>query len=182
MRPLWALVDQLQLEPSTEEYVVTLAASVAAHFIRRRRSVGLVAYGQHREFIQADRDERQLGKVLETLAGLRAEGAMPFSQVLSTETRGMTRGVTVVTITPSALTEWADAALLVDRSGLRVVSLLVDAESFGGQRGARGLHERLLAGGIPAALIRNRDSLKDVLDALPQQGQAPPLPLVYAAP
>jgi uncharacterized protein (DUF58 family) len=180
MRPLWSLVDQLRLEPSTEEYAVTLAASVAAHFIRQRRSVGLIAYGHRREVVQADRDERQLGKILETLAALRAEGDMPFAEVLSVETRGLMRGATIVTITPSVMLEWVETALVLDRSGLRVVSLLVDAASFSGQFGADALREHLLVGGVPTVVVRNGDSLRAVLDDLPQQRRVPTLPMTYA--
>ncbi len=62
------------LANATEEYAVTVAASLARHFINQNRTVGLMAAGQHREIIPTDR-ARQLLKVLEALAVLRAEGA-----------------------------------------------------------------------------------------------------------
>ena len=180
--PLWARVEQLRLEPSTEEYAVTAAASVAEFFIRRKRSVGLVAYGQRRELIQADRGERQLGKIMETLAALRAEGEMPFAELLSVEARRLTRGCTVVAITPAVLQAWVDVALLLERSGYSVVTVLVDPASFGGQFGASVFHGRLLAARMPAILLRKGDSLKEALNALPPVRRLPVLPLVYAGP
>mgnify|MGYP000436248657 CR=1 FL=1 len=175
-------VKRLRLEASTEEYAVTAAASVAEFFIRRRRAVGLVTYGQRREVIQADRDERQLGKILETLAVLRAEGEMPFSEVLSMEGSRLTPGTIVVAISPSVREEWVQAALLLGRAGLRVVTILVDAASFGGPSGASLFKERLLATGTPAILLRNGDPLEEALNSIPPLRTVPVLPLTYVIP
>jgi len=174
--PLWARAQDFRLEPSTEEYAVVAAASVARFFTRRKRSVGLVAYGHRRELIQADRGERQLGKIMETLAVLRAEGAMPFSEVLSIEAGRLPRGATIVAISPSVLQSWVEIALSLDRSGRHVVAMLVDAASFGGRFGADVFRERLMAFGVPAILLRNGDSLKDVLGALRPPRCLPVLP------
>lgn len=181
-KPWWTRVEQFQLDPSTEEYAVTAAASVAEFFIRRRRAVGLVAYGQRREVIQADRDERQLGKILDTLAALRAEGEMPFREVLSAEGGRLTRRTVVVAISPSVREGWVQTALFLDRAGLRVVTILVDAASFGGPLGADVLQERLLTAGGVAILLRNGDSLEEVLNGLPLPRSVPALPSIYAAP
>ncbi|HUX75172.1 MAG TPA: DUF58 domain-containing protein [Anaerolineae bacterium] len=180
--PWWSRVEGFRLEPSTEEYAVTAAASVAEFFIRRRRAVGLVAYGQRREVVQADRDERQLAKILDTLAALRSEGEIPFSEVLSVEGSSLTRGTVVVAITPAVREEWVQTALYLDRIGLRVVTILVDAAGFGGPSGADYLHERLLAAGGVSILLRNGDSLNEVLNAFPPRRTVPMLPSVYAAP
>ena len=180
--PWWSRVEQLRLEPSTEEYAVTAAASVAEFLIRHRRAVGLAAYGQRREVIQADRDERQIGKILDTLAALRAEGKIPFSQVLSVEGRRLARGAVLVAISPSVSEEWMQAALFLDRAGLRVVTILVDAASFGGPLGTDMLEEQLLATGGIAVRLRYGDQIKDVLNALPLPRNVPTLPSVYTVP
>ncbi|HXF60884.1 MAG TPA: DUF58 domain-containing protein, partial [Caldilineaceae bacterium] len=57
-----------ELPPSTTEYGVTVTASLARYFILRNRAVGLSCRGRSREFVQADRGERQLNKILEALA------------------------------------------------------------------------------------------------------------------
>ena len=61
------------LPPRTEEYAICAAASIAQFFLRRDRTLGFMAIGQRREVLQADRGERQLEKILETLAVLRAQ-------------------------------------------------------------------------------------------------------------
>jgi uncharacterized protein (DUF58 family) len=167
---------------AAHEYAVTAAASVAEFLIRHRRAVGLAAYGQRREVIQADRDERQIGKILDTLAALRAEGKIPFSQVLSVEGRRLARGAVLVAISPSVSEEWMQTALFLDRAGLRVVTILVDAASFGGPLGTDMLEEQLLATGGIAVRLRYGDPIKDVLNALPLPRNVPTLPSVYTVP
>jgi len=181
MQPLWRRAEELRLQPSTEEYAVTAAASVAEFFINRRRSVGLVAYGQRRELIQADRDERQLGKILDTLAVLRAEGDMPFDEMLRAEGKRLTRGSVVVAISPAVRWEWVEAAQLLNRTGLRVVPVMVDASTFGGQPGGEVFWQRMDAAGMPAILIRRDVPISQVLGNLPQTRGLRPLPQVYAA-
>ncbi len=159
-----------RLPPSTEEYAVAAAASVARHFIAQGRSVGLVSYGQRREVLQADRDERQLVKILETLAVLRAEGDMPFGEVLGVEARKLMRGTTVVAITPAVQREWVDMALMLDRNGIHLVAILVDVITFGGPMSTAPLQQRLLARGVPALSLRNGEDLERSLSAGRQAG------------
>ncbi|HRO23518.1 MAG TPA: DUF58 domain-containing protein, partial [Promineifilum sp.] len=57
--PSWLKMKEFQLPESTEEYTVTIAASVAQFFLRRDRAVGMLAYGQSNEILRPDRGERQ---------------------------------------------------------------------------------------------------------------------------
>lgn len=175
-KPLWKRMEEFHLRQSTEEYAVTAAASVANYFIQREHAVGLVAHGQRREIVQADREERQLSKLLETLAVLRAEGEMPFSQVLRAEAGGLARGTTVIAISPSVREQWGQTALLLENRGLRVVTILIDAASFDGPAGADMLKEHLLTAGMPTVLLRNGDQLSEALGS-PASAQRIPVPL-----
>lgn len=169
--PLWRRIQEFRLTPSTEEYGVTAAASLASASIRQRYAVGLVAYGQHREVIQADREERQQTRLLETLAMLRARGTMPFSQVLSAEGTRLARGTTVIAISPSTKQDWVDAALHLSNRGVRMLAILVDATSFGGHGDTRALRNRLLAASIPTVVVQEGTPLEQPLNALPSGGQ-----------
>jgi uncharacterized protein (DUF58 family) len=176
-RPLWRRVEEFQLAPSTEEYGVTAAASMANVSIRQRYAVGLVAYGQHREVIQPDREERQQTRLLETLAMLRAEGTIPFSQVLSGEGSRLARGTTVIAISPSTREDWVEAALYLSDRGIRVLAILLDAASFGGRAGSYSVKDRLLAAGIPAVIAKEGVPLAEALNDLAPTAQARvPLP------
>jgi uncharacterized protein (DUF58 family) len=160
---------RLELPPSTEEYVVTAAASIAQYFLRQDRALGLVAVGQRREVIQADRGERQLTKVLETLAVLRGRGGFPLHEVLTAEAMSLPRGTTLVIVSSSVDTRWAVVARHLDRSGLQVVSVLVDPQSFGGPPGIGAVAGQFAMSAIPAYVIRKDDVMEEVL------GKAVPL-------
>lgn len=165
--PLWMrLKDKaFALPASTEEYVVTISASLAQYFLRNDRAVGMLAYGQSHEIIQPDRGERQLNRILETLAVLRAGGKVTISDVLHAETHLLPRGATLIVVTPTTSEEWITAARQQMQRGLRVVTVLVEPESFGGPRSAAALANLLQANKVGAYLVRNGDNLTEVLSS-----------------
>ena len=80
-RDFWRARFQFKLPPSTVEYSVTVAASLARYYLQRGRAVGLVTAGPALQILPSDRGGRQLSKVLEGLALLRAEFHPPASGV-----------------------------------------------------------------------------------------------------
>jgi uncharacterized protein (DUF58 family) len=160
--PFWKRPRQFTLPPSTEEYSVTVAASLAQHFLRRNRALGLVSYGQRREVIQADRGERQLTKTLETLAVLRAVGDVPLHEVIRAEAQPLARGTTAILITPSDDLQWILAARQMERAGLRVVAVVIDAATFGGEE-SKTLAAQLANTGTMAYLVKRNDALGQAL-------------------
>ncbi len=155
--------EKLRLDPATEEYVVTVAASVAQHFIYRDRAVGMVAYAQGREVLQPDRGHRQLTKILETLAVIRARGDAPLAQALMTEGERLGRGVNLVVITPSLEHRWVIVSRDLARRGVRVIAVVIDPAGFGGPDGAQNLIGELQAIGVPTYLVHKDDNLAKVL-------------------
>ncbi len=158
-----AATEEMQLKESTEEYTVTVAASLAQFFLRRDRAVGMLAYGQARETVQPDRGERQLNRLLEVLAVIRADGQAPIHDVLHAEAHMLPRGATVIVITPTFHEGWATVARQLKRRGLRVVTVLIDPESFGGKRSNAGLYQLLQASGIVTYFVRCGDDLTATL-------------------
>lgn len=163
LSPLWFAERGTRLPPSTEEYDVTIAASVAKYFLNGQRAVGFVAYGHQRETVQPDRGERQLKRLLDTLAVLRAEGRTPFDQMLAIEGARLARNTTLVAITPSTDTAWVRLAREIKRRGLRIIAVLTDVNSFGGAGDSRGVAADLMASGIPIYMVRAGDDLPAVL-------------------
>jgi len=161
--PFWLRPKEFKLPPSTEEYGVCVAASLAQHFLRRDRALGVVSYGQRREVIQADRGERQLTKVLETLAVLRAKGNVPLPEMIRAEAQQLVRGTTVIVVTPSSDVKWVVAARQMERAGLRVVAIIIDGATFGGEEGSAALALQLTSAGAMTYLIKRNDSLEQVL-------------------
>jgi uncharacterized protein (DUF58 family) len=159
----WSPWREIQLPPSTEEYGVTIAASLAQHFIRRDRAVGLVSY-QHPsrgapDVLPPDRGGRQFGKILEALAPLMAEGNLSISALVTAHAQHIPRGSTIVVITPSVEGEVALAADMLAQRGLRPVIVLLDAASFGGAAGTAELSDAVAALGVRVCVVGKGDDL-----------------------
>ena len=127
--------------------------------------MGMLAYGQSNEAVQADRGSRQLNRILETLAVLRAEGQVPVSDMIQAEIHLMPRGTTVIVVTPDPSEKWATAARELMRRGLRVVTVLVNPASFGSTRSAEPLMSLLHAYGMVTYLVSAGDNLTGVLSS-----------------
>ena len=69
---LHAAVQAGEGEHSTEEYGVTIAATIAHYLLRQDLSVGMVVNGERQEFLALDRGDRQIQHILEMLAVIRA--------------------------------------------------------------------------------------------------------------
>ena len=161
---LWAGEHKtLRLPPTTEEYIVTIAASVAKYYLRKQRAVGFVGYGHEREIVQPDRGERQLNRLLEVLAVLRAEGVMRFREALTLEGARLGRNNALVAITPSGEMDWVRSLREMKRRGLRAIAVIADPNTFGGYGDAPGAAAELLASGIPAYVVKQGDDLQAVL-------------------
>jgi uncharacterized protein (DUF58 family) len=161
--PDWLKTPAFELPEATEEYTVSITASLAQYFLRNDRSVGMVAYGQVNEIVQPDRGERQLNRILETLAVLRAQGQTPLDAVLHGQAHLMPRGTTLIVVTPTTNEKWALSARQISRQGLRVVTVLLDAESFGGRRSNAELALLLQNSGLMAYRVQYGDNLTAVL-------------------
>lgn len=161
--PEWMQLDTFELAANTEEYTVTAAASLAQYFLRQDRAVGMLGYGQSNEVVQPDRGERQLNRILETLAVLRADGQVPLEDMINAELHLFPRGTTIIAVTPTTRDDWVPAARQLARRGLRIVTVLIDPESFGGRHAAAPLASLLEANEMGAYVVRNGDNLAEAL-------------------
>ncbi|MCA9937341.1 MAG: DUF58 domain-containing protein [Anaerolineales bacterium] len=166
-RPIWMQQEAYKLPESTEEYTITIAASLTQYFLRFDRNVGLMAYAQAREVIQPDRGERQRNKILETLAVLRTQGELTIEQVMQAELQVFPRGTTLIVVTPTNNELWATVARQLKRRGLRIVTVLVEPASFGGHKSAEPLATFLQANGLTTYVVHNGDNLSVALSRKP---------------
>jgi uncharacterized protein (DUF58 family) len=161
--PLWVSRSNIQIQPTTEEYAVVVTASIAKHFIGKGKSVGLIMYGQRREVMMPDRGDRQLNKILEALAVVRAEGDIPLAEVLSAEGRTFGRNVTVVVVTPSVWPDWLSVMRDMARRSLQPVAALVEARTFGGVVSSESVKAGLISSHVPLYVIKRGDDLAQAL-------------------
>lgn len=139
---------------STEEYAVTVAASLAERFLREGRNVGLIASGAHLETIPADRSDRQLMKILESLAVVRADGELPLAELLVAEGRRFGRHDFMMVVTASLDERWVASLAEIAQRGVRVSAALIEPETFGSGPSSLLTVSALAAAGIPAHLVK----------------------------
>ena len=153
-----------RLPPDTAEYSISIAASLAKYYINQKREVCLVSAGQNYSILPAERGERQLGKVLETLAVVEAEGELPIWALVSTHVNRLSRGTTVVIISPETDTRLLTIAMDLVHRGLVPVIVLIDPSGFGGVQGTTELSQKLLALGVFTFVINEGDDIKEILE------------------
>ncbi len=161
----WADEADVPIEPTTEEYAVTAAASVARHLLDQGKSVGLIAHGQRRVVVQPDRGERQLVKLLSNLAVLRASGRASLAQVLSAESSEFTRHTTLVVITPTPTLRWIEVLRELRHRGVASLAVLVEPATFGGAGDSLPVVSALVASNIPVRLVKQGEDLAAALSA-----------------
>ncbi|NUM49396.1 MAG: DUF58 domain-containing protein [Anaerolineales bacterium] len=156
-------LEEIKLPPSTEEYAASIAASLGRFYLRKRRAVGVVLSGQSNTVLPPDRGGRQLNKMLESLAVFRAEGKLPLSGLLEAQARHITRGSTVILITPTVREQFAFTLEFLNRRGLRPIVVLLDAETFGGAPGSTKLAHMVKAMGVPVRRVENGKDIREGL-------------------
>lgn len=156
-------IEPIQIPPSTEEYGVTAAASLALHFLQIDRAVGLVAYGRARHVIQPERGESQLYRLLESLAVVEFEGPNSLGEVLKVEGPRIPRGATVILITPSVSSDMLAAVRQLKYGGRQPLLVLLDSKSFGGPGGTEDLAAAAGRSGIPFRIVRCGEPLERTL-------------------
>jgi uncharacterized protein (DUF58 family) len=121
----------IRLPPSTEEYGIAAAASLAQYFIEKSRTVGFLCYTPYRRYIAPDRGDRQLTDILEVLATARSKTDMSLRQMLALESQYIPRGSTVILVTAALDSDWIAEAHVQARRGIMVLVVLLDPTSFG---------------------------------------------------
>ncbi len=147
------------IPPSTEEYAVVIAASLAKHFIESERALGFAAYTPHREVLQPERGDRQLSRILQALAVARSFSPFSLQQMLTLETPYFTRGTSLVIVTASLDATWVTEAQVLYRRGIRPMCILVDPRSFGSIYRSDDLVALLRLARIPTIVIHKNDDL-----------------------
>ena len=145
---------KVKLPPSTLEYSISIAASLAHYFIEQRRSVGLVTASEHEyRVIPSERSERQEGKILEALSFLQGESTITLPSLISAQIGQLPQGSSAILITPMAWPELLIAVDSLQRRNLRPVVVLLMARSFGGRQSNEELFQSLVERNVPVCPV-----------------------------
>ena len=162
----WALPSRLEipLPPSTFEYAVSSAASIAQYFIAQGQSLGFASASKILTILPAERGERQLAKILERLAFVQPDGQLPILGLIESQANHIARGSTVVLITTASGDPVELGVDILMRRDLRPVLVFIDPQSFGASHSITETAERIKGYGIHTKTIRKDDSLQLVLE------------------
>lgn len=151
----WLLTrrPEFSLPPSTLEYAISITASLAHFFIKRNRAVGFMTAGQVQSILSAERSHRQEDKILDLLAFLDAKGRYPIGSLSMTQARQLPQGASVILVTPSVDPEFLLAVDVLQRRNMRVMVILLMAESFGGEAGSEKILNTLTERGAPVCPV-----------------------------
>ncbi|MDE2900660.1 MAG: DUF58 domain-containing protein [Chloroflexota bacterium] len=150
-------------DESTEEYGVTIAASMAHRLLDAGMSVGLFAHGREPVYELPGRGYAHQDRILRALATARATGGVPLESVLEEGRRLGLDQSTMIIITPSVDPRWPEAASWLFRHGSQVSTVLLDPASFGGLGEIQAVADRLATGGVRTFAVRQGDSLPQAL-------------------
>ena len=154
-----------QGEHSTEEYGVTIAATVATYFLRQDLSVGVIISGQHREFISLDRGDRQIERILELLAAVSSGPGPDLKEALALDALHFGRNTLAIVITPSNSRDWHEGLHHLQRRGVKVAVVGLNAASFDGSPPDEDTLALLEGSGIPIARVKCGESLIKALES-----------------
>jgi len=156
---------EVTIPPHTFEYAVSSAASIANYFIRQGRPVGFACNGKTAIVHQAERGERQLGKILDTLAYISADGETPLLALVEAQSNRIPRGSTVVLVTAATDTTVDLSLDVFFRQDLRPIVVFIDPLSFGSSLSSGAVSARTRARNIPATVIRRDIPLNESLES-----------------
>jgi uncharacterized protein (DUF58 family) len=151
-------------EHSTEEYGVTIAATLAYYLLHQDLSVGMVVNAEQREFLSLDRGDRQVERVLETLAVVRAGQGPELKEALALDAFHLGRNTVAVIITPSNSRDWHESVRHLQRRGVQVAVVGLVATSFEQLPPDEDTLALLEGASIPVVRIRAHDSIPDLLE------------------
>ncbi len=152
-------------DESTEEYGVSVAASVARYFLSANRSVGFLSYGRGLDAIDAERGLSQYTRILESLAMARAWGDVPLHDLLTNESRRFGRHTTIVVVTPSTEESWVAALAALQARGVKVAAIVMEPSTFGAAASSLEVFASLAVGDVATYMVKRGDDLGTALGA-----------------
>jgi uncharacterized protein (DUF58 family) len=152
-------------EETTEEYSISIAASLASKYLDEGKKVGMVAAGNKSYLLTPEAGEDQLQYILRSLSLLEAKGEVTIDSLLSARTEHFQPDSIVVIIMPS-LNPSIAASLrsLVDRR-VKVITILLDSFSFGAVQSSTNSPRTLSFGSSSVYTVRQGMEITRALDS-----------------
>jgi len=150
---------------TTEEYAITIAASLVKKYADFGRQVGLIAQNQDYHLFPARPGYLSMWRIMDSLAVMKADGQVPLPRILSRASEHLSGNSVALIITASVRDEVVEAIISARKKGIRGVLILLDADSFGVNSSQHLTLARLQALNIPAYIVKKGDSLAEALNS-----------------
>jgi uncharacterized protein (DUF58 family) len=152
-------------EETTEEYSISIAASLASKYLDEGKKVGMIAAGNKSYLLTPEAGEDQLQYILRSLSLLEAKGEVTIDSLLSSRAEHFQPDSIVVIIMPS-LNPSIAASLrsLVDRR-VKVITILLDSFSFGAVQSSTNSPRTLSFGSSSVYTVRQGMEITRALDS-----------------
>ena len=154
-------------DASTEEYGVSIAATVANYLLHQDLSVGMIVNGQQREFLNVDRGERQVERILELLAVVTAGPGPDLKEALALDALHFGRNTVAIIITPSNSRDWHEGLRHLQRRGVQVAVVGLNAASFEDKPSDEDSLALLEGAGIPVVRVKCDEDISSILESGP---------------
>lgn len=172
----WAVLDMErrahvgEAPDNTEELAVTVAASLVQHWDETATPAGLAINSATPVMLKPDRRPAQLGILMETLAGVHADGTLPLERFLHDLRPQLSGFNTLMVITSSRRPEWSSVLVALRRQGINAAVCYVDPAPFEEQTGSAApgttgqtAADYLALHDVPVYLVRRGDDINAAL-------------------
>jgi uncharacterized protein (DUF58 family) len=167
---IWLVLDMHQAsrrgegDETTDEYGITIAASLAKKYIDSGKSVGLISSGEQPFLILPDTGDEHLQDVLRSLTVMEATGKIPIDELLAYQAERFDAGSAVIVIMPSSDRPVAATLRQVINRGVIANAILLDSPSFGGGISGASAARHLAAVGFRVYIVRRGQDIAGALD------------------
>jgi uncharacterized protein (DUF58 family) len=157
---------------STDEYAITITASLARKYLESGKDVGLMAVAEEAA-VHLPRDgEEHLDHLLRSLAIMKADGHVPLATLLADEADLFEAGSAVIVVMPAERQDVAGALRRAINRGVIVTAVLLDSPSFGGETPVEETSRTLRAAGFNVYVVHNGADIPYALDSRLVSGPA----------
>ncbi len=152
-------------DETTEEYGITVAASLVKKYLDAGKKVGLITTGDRSYLLSPQTGEDHLQNILHSLALIKATGDVPINGLLDSRAEHLTAESIVIVIMPSANPGIAKSLRhVIDRHG-KVIVILLDSFSFGGVSTPDNNTRYLSSVGFHVYMVRQGMEISRALDS-----------------
>lgn len=152
-------------DDSTEEYAVTIAASLIRHHLENGMRVGMITEGDRAPVFSPARGEQYLWGMLEALATIRAQGSTPLGQLIFQHIDEFKDDPVIIIIATSNSGQLVESIRRLKTRVESVVVILLDSPSFGEKREAINTAQNLTFSGAQVYVVKQGDELSKALDS-----------------